>query len=145
VSCFGEALKIRIALKGGYPVAAILTLRFKDVMVYKYGASDPRFHSLGSIHLLFWRAIQEAKNSGLSVFDLGRTDLGQTGLITFKKRWGAKESILTYYRYSSSPDCTYIFDPGSRDWKARVAKYLFARAHAGVLPMIGDLVYRHIG
>src|SRR5262249_35073515 len=37
---FGEELKIRVAYQGGQPVAAILTLRHKDVMVYKYGASD---------------------------------------------------------------------------------------------------------
>jgi len=144
-SCFGEALKIRIALKDGYPVAAMLTLRYKDVLVYKYGASDPRFHNLGSMHLLFWKAIQEAKNSGLRVFDLGRTDLGQTGLITFKGRWGAEQSILTYYRYGSSPDCTHIFDPGSTDWKVRVAKHVFAHTHTSILSMVGQLAYKHVG
>jgi len=144
-ACFGEGLKVRIAARDNCAVAAMLTLRYKNVLVYKYGASDPKFRNLGSMHLLFWKAIQEAKNSGLHVFDLGRTDLGQTGLINFKDRWGAKQSTLTYCRYSDSTLFPHIFDPGRADWKIRVAKQLLAHAHPTVLTMVGNLLYKHVG
>src|SRR5208337_3959881 len=73
----GDGIKIRVALKNERPVAAMITVRYKDTMTYKYGCSDTRFNRFGSMHLLFWNAIQEAKNSGLHSFDFGRTDADQ--------------------------------------------------------------------
>ena len=37
IDCFGDALQIRVAYQAKRPVAAILTLRHKDTLVYKYG------------------------------------------------------------------------------------------------------------
>ena len=71
LDCFGEAAQIRIAFKNQRPLAAILTRQHKDILVYKYGCSDGRFNKLGGTHLLFWKAIQEAKSRRLRVFDLG--------------------------------------------------------------------------
>src|SRR5262245_60916489 len=83
IHSFGPALEIRVALHRSRPVAAILTLRHKDTLVYKYGCSDPRFHNLGGMHLLFWNSITDAKQNGLRTFDLGRSDREDSGLITF--------------------------------------------------------------
>jgi len=145
MNCFGEALKIRIALKGDRPVAGMLTLRYKDTLVYKYGCSDSRFSNLGGTHLLFWNAIQEAKKSGLRVFDFGRTDAGQTGLIVFKNRWGATQSLLTYSRYATGRNSTHVFDLPSAKWKLKAAKQVLANLHPRVLSMLGDVLYKHIG
>src|SRR5262249_27120932 len=103
IDCFGEALQIRVAFTNHQPVAAILTLRHRDTLVYKYGCSDTDFNNLGGTQLLFWKAIQEAKFAGLQTFDLGRTDCDNEGLITFKDRLGAARSSLTYSRLSLSP------------------------------------------
>jgi len=46
--CLGNHMKIRVASKNGRPIASILTLSWKDVMAYKYGCSDERFHNLRS-------------------------------------------------------------------------------------------------
>lgn len=145
MACFGEALKIRIALKGDRPVAGMLTLRYKDTLVYKNGCSDARFNKLGGMHLLYWRSIQDAKNSGLRSFDLGRSDAHQAGLITFKSRWGAFQSTLTYVRYAASGNPAHVFDPNSRDWKMRMMKRVFSHAPSSVLPVLGSLLYKHVG
>lgn len=145
MGCFGEELKIRVAFKGDRPVAAMLTIRHKDTLVYKYGCSDSRFNNLGGMHLVFWRAIQEAKASGLRSLDFGRCDAGQQGLITFKNRWGATPSVLTYLRYGVSATSTHIFDLYAKEWKTRVAKYVLSQFPPCVLSTIGDFVYKHIG
>jgi hypothetical protein len=145
MDCFGEALKIRVALKGGRPVAAMLTIRHKDTLMYKYGCSDSRFNKLGGVHLLFWRAIQEAKTSGLRFLDFGRCDAGQQGLITFKNRWGATQSKLTYSRYGVAETSTHIFDLYAKEWKSKAAKYVLSHLPTCVLSMIGRVVYKHIG
>jgi CelD/BcsL family acetyltransferase involved in cellulose biosynthesis len=143
--CFGDALKIRIALWQGRPVAGMLTVRFKDALVYKYGASDARYNKLGGMHLLYWRSIQDAKNSGLRIFDLGRADADQKGLITFKSRWGASQAKLTYFRLTADTNAMHLFDPASSDWKMRLAKRAFEHAPSSVLAVLGKALYRHVG
>lgn len=145
IQTFENALKIRIALKGDQPVAAMITLRHKDTLVYKYGCSDPRFNNLGSMQLLYWRAIQDAKGAGLRLFDFGRTDADQQGLITFKNRWGATQSVLTYLRYGAFENSTHFFDLSTGKWKARAAKYLLSHLPSRVVSKIGQILYGHVG
>ena len=141
IDCFGEALQIRVAFQDERPVAAILTLRHKDTLVYKYGGSDPRFSNLGGTHLLFWRSIEEAKAEGLRRFDLGRTDWDNTGLITFKDRWGAAQSNLVYTRLSVSPPSIHA----GEGWAGRFARSAISRLPGGLFSLAGSRLYRHIG
>jgi len=138
--CLGESLKIRVASKDGQPVASILTLRFKDGLVSKYGCSDSRFHKFGGMALLWWRAIQEAKQAGALDFDVGRSDSDNAGLVAFKEYWGAMPSTLTYWRCPAARS-----RPSGQDWKAQLAKQIFARMPDAVLAAAGKLLYRHVG
>jgi CelD/BcsL family acetyltransferase involved in cellulose biosynthesis len=141
--CFGEALQIRVALYGKRPVAAILTIRHKDTLVYKYGCSDEQLSRLGGTQLLFWRSIQEAKRDGLRTFDLGRSDCDNAGLIVFKDRLGSTRSTLTYTRFSASPESGAFGAAGSgRAW--RVAKGLVRFLPDSALRLAGSVLYRHI-
>jgi hypothetical protein len=97
------------------------------------------------MHLLFWKAIQEAKNSRLRVFDFGRTDADQRGLITFKGRWGATRYRLIYSRYVLPGKAPGFLDVGAGKGKLRFVKHLFARMPRSVLVAIGDRLYRHVG
>ena len=140
MSCLGEKVKIRVASTDGVPIAGLLTLVHTKSIVDKYGCSDERFHSLGGIPLLLWKAIQEAKEAGLSEFDLGRSDPDGHGLINFKEGWYATRSTLTYYRCPRGQSV----DP-AEGWKMRVAHRVFARLPDPVLTTAGNLLYRHIG
>jgi CelD/BcsL family acetyltransferase involved in cellulose biosynthesis len=145
VLCFGEALKIRVAYKEDRAIAAMLTLRHKDTLVYKYGGSDAQFHNLGGVPMLFWQAIQDAKRSGLHSFDFGRTDAGQNSLVIFKNRWGAQQSQLTYVRYGKESDSTHAFDLPSQSRTAAIGKKLCRRLPSQVLAAVGGMLYRHVG
>lgn len=140
--CFGDRLKIHLASSDARPAAAILTLRHKDGLVYKYGASDVRFHHLGPMHLVFWRCIQEAKADQVGVFDLGRSGPADVGLIAFKERWGSVRSTLTYSRYGNRGRFEYHLD-GSR--KEHIARDLVSRLPRPLFTAIGRWVYPHIG
>jgi hypothetical protein len=145
IECFGEALKIRVAFKDRQPVAAILTLRHKDTLVYKYGCSDAQFRSMGGTHLVLWKSIEEAKRDGARVFDLGRSDSDNEGLITFKDRWGATRSALTYARCSASVDSQEEPDGKNTNWKERIAKGVFAHLPDSVFDSVGGFLYKHVG
>ncbi len=138
VMCLGDRLKIRVASKTGRPIASILTLRYGDAMVYKYGGSDPTAHNLGAMPFLFWKAIQDAKEDGVQQFDFGRSDCDNTGLITFKDRWGSQRTELTYWRLPSQSAS------GRGQWKLKVAGPIFARLPVRLLAASGQILYRHI-
>jgi CelD/BcsL family acetyltransferase involved in cellulose biosynthesis len=137
IDSLGDTLTIRVAKKDGQAIAAILTLRFKDTLVYKYGCSDARFHPLGGMHFLFWRSICDAKQDGLLRFDLGRSDLEDQGLITFKDRWGAERSSLTYLRWSAKAP--------SRHSRRRTFRTLVQYMPDLLLRAAGTLLYKHAG
>ncbi|MHB8541720.1 MAG: GNAT family N-acetyltransferase [Candidatus Acidiferrales bacterium] len=145
IDCLGEALQIRVAFQGSRPVAAILTLRSKDTLLYKYGCSDAQFHNLGGMHFLLWRSIEEAKSAGLRTFDLGRSDCDNAGLIRFKERWGAIRSSLIYSRYTTSIESRDNYKPREAQWNLRFAKRLLSHVPGRVLSMAGDVLYKHIG
>lgn len=145
IDCLGEALQIRVAFQGSRAVAAILTLRHKDTLLYKYGCSDAQFHNLGGMQLLLWRSIQAAKSAGLRTFDLGRSDCDNAGLIRFKERWGAIRSSLIYSRYTTSAESRYNYKPREAQRNLRFAKRLLSHVPGRVLSMAGDVLYKHIG
>jgi Acetyltransferase (GNAT) domain len=145
IDCLGEALQIRVAFKDSLAVAAMITLRYKGTLVYKYGCSDDRFHNLGGVHLLFWRSIQEAKSAGLHTFDFGRSDCDNEGLIRFKDRWGTRRTTLKYLRYTTSAKTPDAYESPAMDWKLRVAKRMLAHTPRQVLSAIGKTFYKHVG
>ena len=140
--CMGDSLKLRLAYEDQVPIAAILTLRHKNVLVYKYGCSDARFHGLGGMQLLFWRTIQEAKMAGMDLFDLGRSSPENLGLNRFKENLGGGRSTITYSRYGRSSDSMYTVGV---PWKERVAKHIASYLPDRMLESLGAVLYKHIG
>jgi len=136
----GNALEIRAAYKDTTPIAAILSLRFREISYYKYGCSDFAFKQFGATPWLLWRTISAAKNTGASHFDLGRTDHDNAGLLTFKNNWVSDYKRLSYWRFpaAAAPEV-------NESWKLKMAKKFFSRMPQPLLVMSGRLVYRHIG
>jgi Acetyltransferase (GNAT) domain len=141
VHCQGEALEIRLAYQNHTPIAAILTLRFKDIIYYKYGSSDGRFNRFGAMPWLLWNAIAAAKSTGANEFDMGRTEDSNAGLLAFKNHWVPHSRELVYWRF---PKISHGF--GMADgWKMKIAKSAFSYMPARLLTISGRLLYRHIG
>lgn len=139
IECLGPALTIRVASKESQPIAAILTIQHKLCLTYKYGASDERFHNLGGMVYLFWRAIQDAVHQGLELLDMGRSDIDNPGLIAFKEHWGAARSTLDYWRFPvASRKSAHNFAPS-------LMKTACSHIPDRCLTALGTLLYRHVG
>jgi len=137
----GHQLKIRVASKDNIPIASIMTLSFKDIVTYKYGCSDSRFNSLQGTSFLFWRTMLDAWADGASVFDMGRSDLHNPGLIAFKDHWGAARHDLTYYRFPPARRK----DSSSEGNLLAAAKRLLKVVPDPIFTAVGGLLYRHVG
>lgn len=140
IACMSPNAEIRLVRKAGRAIAAILTLRHRGTVVYKYGCSDEAFHHLAGMPFLFWKLIEESKAEGVEEIDFGRTDMENQGLVRFKDRFRAIRRRLNYLRYAELEHeragmVTSL--PGTRALFSALPGALSSRA--------GLLVYRHIG
>jgi CelD/BcsL family acetyltransferase involved in cellulose biosynthesis len=138
VSCLGDQLSIQVARKKQVPIAALLTLRYRSTVFYKYGCSDEQYHSLGAMPFLFWNLIQRSKAEGVTQLDFGRSDWDQEGLIRFKDHFGTQRERLEYFRYSQR-------NSRAKPLQTRAFRLAFDALPAAMLPAAGRLLYRHIG
>jgi CelD/BcsL family acetyltransferase involved in cellulose biosynthesis len=140
VECLGDKLTIHVISKDGAPAASILTLTYKKTLMYKYGCSDSRFHNLGGMPLLFWKAIQQGKPAGMEQFDLGRSAPADPGLVAFKGHLGAVASELKYYR-TPTPSGQRESSQPAMQW----VRQALACLPEPVLVGAGNLLYKHLG
>jgi len=140
LDCLGERANIHLASKDGQPIASIFTLFYKRTLVYKYGCSDSRFHKLGGMPWLFWKAIQEGKRLGAQEFDLGRSETNDPGQAAFKGHLGAACSTLTYFSYPRG-----VSERSGSGWKMKVARNAFGWLPDRLLTLAGRLLYKHVG
>jgi hypothetical protein len=139
--CMGDNLQILVARKNGTAAAALLTLRHRSTVIYKYGCSDEKLHSLGGMPFLFWTLIEDGKSSGVERIDFGRSDLGQESLIAFKDKFGTTKSTLTYYQYTRcEKDANRV--PG---WTVAGLRQAASCMPDMIFAAAGGLLYRHIG
>ena len=136
-NCIGDGIEIRLARKNDTPIAAMLTLRHRSTVVYKYGCSNDKFHQLGGMPFLFWQLIQESKARGAERVDLGRSDLDNKGLIAFKDKLGATQRLMTYYRHPNTDSVI--------NWHSRAIGQLFSILPDRVFCGTGRVLYRHMG
>jgi hypothetical protein len=136
----GDAAEIRVAHHEGKTIAAILTLRYRNTLYYKYGCSDARFNNLASMPWLLWNAIAAAKATGATAFDMGRTREDHTGLLTFKNHWVSRPQPLAYWSFPSVSAVDSF-----EGWRFKIAKRIFSHMPNKLLAFTGNILYRHIG
>jgi CelD/BcsL family acetyltransferase involved in cellulose biosynthesis len=141
LTCLGADAQIRIAKKDGSAIASILTLGHKQKIVYKYCCSDAHSHNLGGMQFLFWHLIRHSKEHGFVELDFGRSESTNTGLVTFKDRWGTKRQLLTYLRYPSRPQSK----EQDNSMIMKLGKQVFSHCPQGLLRLAGNLLYPHVG
>lgn len=141
LAAFGDQASIRVVSLGSTPIASMLTLSYGDSMMYKYGCSDERYNKLAGTAFLFWRAIRDAKEAGKKLFDMGRSDLDNPGLITFKSNWGTTNSALTYWRFPAESVATTKGISSLRAIGGAILSHLPDRW----LVAVGRALYKHAG
>ncbi len=141
LASLGPQAQIRIARKDGAAIASIFTVAHKQKMIYKYGCSDAHSHNLGGMQFLFWSLIRHCKENGFVALDFGRSECDNTGLVTFKDRWGTKRQLISYLRYPPRPPASQQAPSGVR----KLSKQVFARCPESLLRLAGNLLYPHVG
>jgi hypothetical protein len=130
---------ILLAKQSDRYLAAGIFLCTHETLTYKYAASHSKENQfIRSNHLLTWSAIRWGCNNGFKNFDFGRSNVKDTGLRTFKIRWGAQETTLHYSYFFDSPQPT-----DSR--LLPVMQFFIRRSPLWVGTMMGEVLYKYFG
>jgi CelD/BcsL family acetyltransferase involved in cellulose biosynthesis len=125
----------------GKKIAGAVFFHFGSRAIYKFGASDRNYLQLRSNNLVFWKAIQWYCGHGFKRLDFGRTESENTGLLQFKRGWGASEYQINYCKYDFRQRA-YVSDHLKvTGWHNSI----FRRMPVPLLRIAGSMLYRHVG
>jgi FemAB-related protein (PEP-CTERM system-associated) len=82
----------------GKPVAAVLNLLFRDVVMPFYAGADRTEKPRGVDEYLYLSILRWGRENGFRAFDFGRSKR-ETGAYKFKAKWGMDEVPLGYQYY----------------------------------------------
>jgi CelD/BcsL family acetyltransferase involved in cellulose biosynthesis len=97
-----------LALDGDTIVAGDLFLEWKETLYYKFNASLVDNLSCRPNDLLIWEAMRCGKLRGFTSLDLGLSDWDQTGLVRYKRKFGAAEKTISFLRHESTNKPTSV-------------------------------------
>jgi len=92
-----DRLRLFSAWSGPDLVAGVVALREGPNAEYAWGATRPGAEGLGLTTVLLDRAITWAIGHGCRSFDFGCSGLADEGLLTFKRRWGCRQTPVWWY------------------------------------------------
>ncbi|HEY9549458.1 MAG TPA: FemAB family XrtA/PEP-CTERM system-associated protein, partial [Kiloniellaceae bacterium] len=92
---FRDASEVMTVVKDGRPLASVLSFLFRDEVLPYYGGGRRAARELAANDFMYWAVMHRACESGLRVFDFGRSKVG-TGSYAFKKHWGFEPEPLHY-------------------------------------------------
>jgi CelD/BcsL family acetyltransferase involved in cellulose biosynthesis len=130
---------VLLAKKDDEVIAGMIYLGWGNTLIAKYAASREDHFNLRPNNLLFWDGICWGCRNGFVAFDMGRTEIENTGLRNFKSRWGAVEEPLVYSILSRS---TF---PHSNDKLKHAMHSVIQHSPAWVCRLSGELFYRYFG
>ena len=82
----------------GKTVSSVMSFRFRNEILPYYGGGGEMARYLKGNDFLYWSLMERACQSGIDVFDYGRSMVG-SGAYRFKKHWGFDETPLAYYHH----------------------------------------------
>lgn len=130
---------ISLAKHEGEYIAGIILLNWNKTLVYKFSASSMKGRQLAASYPLTWDAINWGCENQYTTFDWGRSDLEDTGLREFKKRWASDEKALVYSKNKIA---------GSSKFLTKVkplVKTIITKSPLWVCRLSGELLYRYFG
>jgi hypothetical protein len=95
--CFGQGYKIYVASIDGEPIAALLLFYHNKTVEYYTPVIKEQHRDKQALSLLIYRAMTEASEQNYTLWNWGGTWKSQTGVYTFKKRWGTLDIPYFYY------------------------------------------------
>lgn len=138
----GDHSRLYLSMYKKEPVAGGIISFYNGLANYSYGASDLNHLDLYPNNAFLWKSIEDACSMGSHYYDFGRVSYDNTGLISFKKRWGTEEKKLFYSFY---PHSSGSFTEDRASLKYRIITNVIKRSPAIVYENFSDRVFGYFG
>lgn len=141
LAAFPDDSRIIVVHLEGKPVAAGLTVRFRETLEIPWASSIRDYNPLCPNNLLYWTALQHALENGCKRFDFGRSTPGE-GTYRFKEQWGAKPLQLNWQYLL--PGGVKLPELNNKNPKFELAIRLWQRLPLPVTRIIGPHIVKNI-
>jgi FemAB-related protein (PEP-CTERM system-associated) len=92
---FGDHMLVGLVFLEGQPVGAGIVLLSGNQACIPWASTLDQYNHLAPNMLLYWTLLSHVCDQGCTVFDFGRSTMGE-GTYRFKKQWGAKPYELVW-------------------------------------------------
>lgn len=141
VAQYGAGARVFVVYLKEIPLAASLTLGFKDMLSNPWASSLRRYSQFAPNMLLYWSMLEYACQNGYGAFDFGRSTVGE-GTYRFKEQWGARPEPLYWYRFTRGDVKGRAVGRHSGGMRRAVA--IWKRLPLSLTRFLGPRIRRHI-
>jgi serine/alanine adding enzyme len=138
---FPESTWICSVYSGATPVASGFLAGWKKMLEIPWASSIRKYNKLSPNMLLYWTCLSFACERGYSIFDFGRSTLGES-TYRFKEQWGAKPVQLHWHywlrREGEMPEIT------PQNPKYKLAVQLWKKLPVMVTRVLGPHIIKNI-
>ena len=139
---FGEDADILTVLADGKPVASVLSLYHKGVVVPYWGGGLFEARALRANDVMYYALMSHARKRGCTAFDFGRSKVG-SGAFAFKKNWGFEPQPLSYAVRTADGAEPRDINPNSPKYRAKIA--LWQKLPLPIANLIGPWIAKGLG
>lgn len=139
---YGEQCRLSVVYYNDIPVGAGIVLLNGKTAVIPWASTVQQYNRLAPNMLLYWSLLANATDSGMQVFDFGRSSFSE-GTYKFKSQWGAQPYLL---KWSDSYTPTQISPAVSAPSGPvrNLAESVWPRLPLGLTVSLGSAIRKYI-
>jgi FemAB-related protein (PEP-CTERM system-associated) len=126
----------------GQPLSSVLSFYFRDEVLPYYAGDDAAARELAANDFKYWELMRRACQSGLKIFDFGRSKRG-SGSYAFKKNWGFEPQPLHYEYCLYKRDAVPQNNPANAKYRLLIEAW--RRMPISIANWLGPIVARNLG
>ncbi len=139
---FGDEADILTVSHGGIPIASVLSLYWRGVVMPYWGGGTAAARQWRANDLMYYALMNHARGKGCTQFDFGRSKAG-TGPAAFKHNWGFEGAPLAYAKFAAGGEAPRDINPLNPKYRMQVA--LWQKLPLSLANRIGPMIARGLG
>jgi len=142
LDAFGDDADILTVRKHGEPLASVLSLYHRGIVMPYWGGGTTAARSWRANDMMYFALMRHARGRGCTAFDFGRSKTG-TGAAQFKHNWGFEGQPLVYASRTLDGRPKRSVNP--LDPKYRLQVKLWSKLPLAIANRLGPMIARGLG
>lgn len=138
---FPDHARLVCVRHNGKPIAASITLQFREHMEVPWASSLREYNNLSANVRLYWEMLRVGIESGMRTFDFGRSTPNE-GTYHFKRQWGAEPFEVSWEYWLRQPGQLPNLTPKNPRFALLIDGW--RRLPVGLTRALGPAIVRHL-